>query len=70
MSGHGGTCRVNDGQDVNVNEFNLLPEEAVAILASFNENQVWWPKGSCKKFLSPGALDLFILVGEVSLELC
>lgn len=51
--------------DVN-EEFNTLPAEAVAILASFNENQVWWPKKSPKKFTAPGALDLFTGRGGVA----
>ena len=47
-------------------EPKFLCDEAVAILASFNENQVWWPKNSSKKFLAPGALDLFTGRGGVA----
>jgi len=44
----------------------LLCEEAVSILQSFSEKQVWWPKGSQRKFLVAGALDLYTGVGAVA----
>lgn len=43
-----------------------LPQEAVDILQSFSEAQVWWPRGSERKFLAPGALDLFTGTGGVA----
>lgn len=43
-----------------------LNPEAVLILQSFSDEQVWWPHGSPKTFLVPGALDLFTGKGGVA----
>ena len=47
-------------------DVSSLSEEAIAILRTFSEEQVWWPQGSSKQFLAPGALDLFTGRGGVA----
>ena len=48
------------------NNISVLPQEAIDILSSFSEEQVWWPSGSCRRFESPGALDFFTGRGGVA----
>ncbi len=43
-----------------------LCEEAVSLLESFPSKQVWWPKGSNRRFCRPGALDLYTGRGGVA----
>ena len=59
-------CGVVNSKTSEADELKCLCDEAVAIFASFNENQVWWPKNSSRKFVSPGALDLFTGRGGVA----
>ena len=46
-----------------------LTLEALEVLRSFSPEQIVWPKGSSKWFLSPGAVDLFTGEGGVAKEL-
>lgn len=44
----------------------VLPQEAIDVLSSFSDEQIWWPSGSSRKFETPGALDLFTGRGGVA----
>ena len=55
-----------DAGEAAVVEVGSLSEEAVLILQSFSVEQVWWPRDSPKRFLTPGALDLFTGRGGVA----
>ena len=46
-----------------------LCTEAVSILLTFSEEQVLWPRGSSRKFIRPGAIDMFSGVGGVARRL-
>ena len=46
-----------------------LTLEALEVLRSFAPEQIVWPKGSKKMFISPGAIDLFTGEGGVAKEL-
>lgn len=55
----GSSVFADTGGDGESGEGSLLSTEAVRLLNVIPSKFVWWPKGSSRKFLRPGALDLY-----------